>query len=227
MGLRAAAACSTAIHIGILALRPPGGLVPPRQTLYPLEVSYVILQEERPAPKVSPQPRRPQAQPAQQDRAADPPKPAPSKVEGREESPRRIEHPSRPVDSGPQPAIHPESRSGSGAGLPPGGPRAFAMPEGEFAAIRHKELVREHLRRELRYPETMLQGTVRLRITLLPDGRLKQAAVLEATDPRLSSSALQDARGAGPYPGFPKEMKAQDAQYEFLVQYLPDGVSSH
>lgn len=229
MNFKAAVICSTAIHAGFLGLRPPAGLVPPRQTLYPLEVSYVILQGERPTPKVAPRPKEPQAS-----RAADPAKPArpeplppkPEEPRKSEERPRPAEPPARPPGAKPSPAVTPGGRSSPVADLPSSGPRAAAMPEGEFAAIRHKELVREHLRRELRYPETALQGMVRLKVTVLPDGSLKDAVVSDASDPRLAAIALRDARSAGPYPRFPKETSSSEAEYEFLVQYRPDGISS-
>lgn len=223
VSFKAAVICSTAIHVGFLGLRPPAGLVPLRQTLYPLEVTYVIVQDERPARGGSPPPKRPDSRPADPAKAA--PQPPPAK--GREPvKPPELPKPQRPgATKPPSPpedrATPPRGSNDSSDPLPPTGAGAAALPEGEFAAIRHKELVREHLRRTLRYPEDSLQGTVRLRVTLLPDGGLREAAVLAATDARLGEIALRDARSAGPYPRFPGQMRSASVEYEFLVQYRP------
>ena len=204
MGLKTALVCSTAIHVGFLTLRP-GGLVPPRQTLYPLEVSYVILEPARPVQVVSPQVKRPESRPAPERREAQPAEPAKKASVPEPTLPKRQEL-AKPADSRNSP------------GAPPS-VGAAALPEGQFAAIRHKELVREYLRKELHYPETSLEGVVRLRVTLLPDGSLKEAVVSEASDARLAAFTLRDARSAGPFPRFPKEMRSSETNYEFLVQY--------
>lgn len=222
VSLKAAVICSMTIHAGFLSLRPPAGLVPPRQTLYPLEVTYVIVRKERPAPAVSSQPKRREIPPGDRARAAQP-QPPPAKRREPVKPPElpkpqaavKTEPPAPPADSGRSPS----GSKDSSELLPPTGAGAAALPEGEFAAIRHKELVREHLRRTLRYPGEPLQGTVRLRVTLLPDGGLREAAVLEATDARLGEIALRDARSAGPYPRFPTRMRSPSVEYEFLVQY--------
>ena len=130
--------------------------------------------------------------------------------------PRKIE-PLAPV---PTPAPAPVQ-------VPPSPPemRAALLPDGEIAAIQHKELVREYLRKRLHYPAALPPGTVRLRVSLSADGTLREASVTGATDPRLASCALHDARAAGSYPRFPREMGSSQAEYEFLVQYRPDGNS--
>ena len=228
MGLRASMACSVALHVALLALRPLGALIPSRNPMHPLEVSYVMLEPTLPGPKVAAPVKRPELPPAQVVRPVELPKAPPAAAAppvrpaaappAREplkppELPKPKELPPQPVDPKGPPAVT-ELRAGS----PP-------LPEGEFAAIRHKEMVREHLRRRLHYPSDMLQGVVRLRVTLLPDGTLRDAAVQDASDPRLAAIAMQDAQEAGPYPRFPKEMKGPEADYEFLVQYRPSDSS--
>ncbi len=226
MGLKAALACSAALHAALLSLGPLGVLIPPRNPMHPLEVSYVMLEPVLPGAQVAASPKR--AEPTPVSRPAAPQKPPsaapqPKQPEPARSEPRKPEPPaSRPPASKSRPAAVPVPEPASPASLPLQlGQQTVLLPEREFSAIRHKELVREHLRKGLRYPESTLQGVVRLKVILLPDGSLKEAAVSEASDPALAAIALRDARSAGPYPRFPKEMGSSEAEYEFLVQYRP------
>ena len=88
--------------------------------------------------------------------------------------------------------------------------------------MEHKERVRRHLKARLHYPSFLSDGTVRLRVLLDPQGQLKQAVVLQTSDPRLASIAVQDAQGASPYPRFPSKVHPRQVRYEFLVRYRPE-----
>ncbi|MBI3322307.1 MAG: energy transducer TonB [Candidatus Omnitrophica bacterium] len=222
MNFKAAVFCSAAIHAGFLVLRPPAALAPPRKTLYPLEVSYVVLAP----PERSPDRSRGFA-PRRYSAALTPhpgPGPTPAKpvsepAQARKPSPQREEPPlPKPLETLKQPETTSQlEKTPPSSSIPVSG--AAAVPDGEYAAIRHKERVREHLRKKLYYPETSLDGVVRLKVVLRPDGSLKDALVSEASDARLAAFALRDARSAGRYPPFPRDMASDEAAYEFLVQY--------
>ena len=96
------------------------------------------------------------------------------------------------------------------------------LPDWQFLVIQHKQRVRAYLKSRLRYPAVQVEGTVRMRLNLTAEGILKTAEVLQASDPRLTQAALDDARAAAPYPRFLPGMKRRPASYEFLVRYEAD-----
>jgi len=119
---------------------------------------------------------------------------------------------------------------------PPPLPKTSHLAKQEFAFVEHKERVRRHLKARLHYPSFfcaearggasssagLSDGTVRLRVLLDPQGDLKQAVVLETSDPRLASIAIRDAQRAAPYPRFPGVHHPRQLRYEFLVRYKPE-----
>ena len=110
------------------------------------------------------------------------------------------------------------------------------LPEREFDFVAHKEQVRRHLKAHLHYPSFLCaearggasssaglsDGTVRLRVILGPEGDFRQAAVLQASDPRLIPIAIEDARLATPYPRFAGIRRPRRLHYEFWVRYKPE-----
>ena len=203
---------SALLHIGLFSCKLPG-LVLARQTPHPLEIAYlpvVKVEVAEPAASPTPQPAQIQASP----RAA-PPLSAPIRPVVPPAPPPRREALLRSV---PPPRLQPVLKE---AVVSPPRDDAVHLPEGEFAALDHQEQVREHLRRRLLYPAGGFEGVVRLRISLNAQGILKEAAVLESSNPELARVALEDARAAVPYPVFPRPMEKekQRADYEFLVQY--------
>lgn len=221
MKLKGAVLCSAVLHMGFLTVKPPHGLFSARDIFRPPE-TYVLVEPVKALPKAAAL-KVPAPKPAPPARAAEPVR--------RAEPPRRVAPP-KPVEQvrpalPPLPSKLPEPPplrpAPSVSQAPAVVPAATAdLPDGDFALIRHKEQVRAYLRHKLHFPEDWTQGAVRLRVTVLPDGTLKEAAVPEASDPRLAEIALRDARAAGPYPRFPAAMKVVEAEYEFLVQYSPD-----
>lgn len=212
MSLKAAVGCSVLFHLGLLAVRlSPGLLFPPKES-QPIEVTYIF-------PEPSPEPASPplekklleSVQPGKADPAPRPKsswQPAQERLSVRPAAPARVE----PVIQEPAP-------------LPPTAgsvPSVSSLPDEEFAAIEHKEAVRERLRSFLLYPSAPMEGTVRLRLALTPQGILQEVTVLEASNSGLESVAIRDARRAAPYPRFPSKMRQPQADYEFLVRYAPD-----
>ena len=207
MTLRAAIAWSTIVHLGFMTSRPPQGLTPPRSSLQTLEVSYlpaatqtataVHAAEPARVPQTSVVRSKPSVAPStESSRAAAPAMPAPR----------------------PLPKIAEVSSIRSDAR----GISAAPWDESEFSVVQHKEQVRLHLKHQLRYPSFPSEGMVRLRLSLTPEGFLKEAAALESSDPRLGPIALADARSAVPYPRFSEAMRGKrEAAYEFLVRYEP------
>ena len=204
MNLGKAVGWSVAVHIGFLVMQTPSRFVPP-DDIRPIRVTYLPL--NRPA-AVVPAAVRQAARPPIVPVAASPVLPAPKPVPVAPPVSREAPPPLRPVSVSDVPT--PPSSSIS------------SLPEGEFAALQHKQRVRQHLRAHLNFPASWIQGTVRLRLILNPDGTLETASVLEASDPRLESAALEGAESAGQYPRFPKEMKNSSVRYDFLVQYRLD-----
>ena len=221
VSLRTAVLCSAAIHAGFLALHPGGWLSLWPGFRHPLEsrdLSTVDLEgidPPAPAPKPEPVPVRA----VESSRPVEPAPARPRPVPRLEPAPHRAAAPP-PVVSAAPPTLSADLFPQVSAETP-------VLPEKDFAAIRHKELVREHLRKGLRYPQPLVEGTVRLRVSLLPDGSLEEVAALDSSDPRLAALALRDARSSAPYPRFPKEMEdSLDTEYEFLVQYRSGDSSS-
>ena len=99
---------------------------------------------------------------------------------------------------------------------------ASSLPEEEFAVVRHKQSIRRHLKKSLSYPAASTQGSVRIALTLDPQGTLKDFAVLEATDMNLATVTIEEAQRAQPYPPFPQGIKSSQVRYEFVVQYRPN-----
>ena len=214
MSLKIAFGWSIVVHLGLMIVRPPPSMVPPRQVLHPLEVSYLpAVQVEAP----SSHPAKPVSAPSQ--RRSSPVRTIPPSAEEERPRPKTPEPPKQESPDVKAPENHPSPS----VDLPPtGNASAASLPEGEFAAIEHKEWVRQHLKAHLKYPAFRMQGTVRLQLVLAPYGVLKEVAVVEASDPRLADLAVKDAQAAIPYPRFPKEMKQRQVRYEFLVKYQPE-----
>lgn len=209
MSLRQAVGWSAAAHLFLLAVRPPPGLLPAAEALHPIEVTYI---STAPAPRSLTHSREKRSvSPADARRVEAPDRPRPS-VQPAQERPRTEPVPMKP------PVLQ------TAAPLPPtAGPAASvsSLPEGVFAAVDHKEAIRKHLRSFLLHPSAPVEGAVRVRLRLTPQGLLQEATVLESSDPRLKEAALRDVRRAAPYPRFPGKMKQPHADYEFLVRYEP------
>lgn len=122
----------------------------------------------------------------------------------------------------PKPAAQPKPRQATWAPASAPRPAISSLPEKEFVFLDHKEQVRKHLKARLNYPAFLSDGTVRLRVILGPDGALKQAAVIETSDPRLAGVAARDARAASPYPRLSAKFRPRQVRYEFLVRYKPE-----
>ena len=229
MKLKTALSCSALIHLGFLALKPPVGLVPPKETLRALQVTYLPVEaaapqeKSPPARKASPPPKfvLPSA-PA--GRGGEAPK-APSintapRAETSQAAPSRRSETPRPIvsplpDATQKPVTGPESAAATAQAV-------RLPPEGAFARIQHKHQVKEHLRNHLRYPSTRSQGWVRLQVFLDRAGGLKLLRVLGSSHPALAQKAMDDARTAIPYPSFPRSLGGQQVRYEFVVQYEPE-----
>lgn len=219
-GLKDALVYSAVLHAGFLAVRLPMVSDPLREMLSSAEAPYVdVMLEPEPDPAPGPaSPSREAGKKPSETRAAPPP-PAPRRAAQVRAEPLKGREPQ------PQKRVEPPPSAPAPVPPPPPETRAALLPDGEIAALQHKELVREYLRKRLHYPAALPPGTVRLRVSLSADGTLRAASVTGATDPRLASCALHDARAAGSYPRFPREMGSSQAEYEFLVQYRPDGSS--
>lgn len=207
MTFKAAFFCSAALHAFFMSARPPQGVTPPRAVLQTLEVTY---QPAAPKRVAAPAPTPAAAVP----KRAAPPSSAAAAPE--------LKHvPVRPEPAKPAPKrAAPVPPSAAAAKIPPGS--ATHLPEWEFAQVQHKEQVRWHLKAHLNYPAVLLEGTVRLRMLLSPDGRMEKVQVLAASDPRLNDQALSDSRRAQPYPRFPAALRRRQAAYEFLIRYEPN-----
>ena len=231
MSLKVALGLSVAIHLGLMRVQLPRYQVAPPQALHKIEV---ILEPEPAAPRAHQ--NRPQEAKAPQIPLA--------WVSSRQETAAPLPV-SKSVEPAPQPAAMPSAPAGSEGkslkvSLPPkidllpaptrelwvqSGPDSSGvslLPEREFALFQHKQGVRERLKSYLTYPTLWVQGSVRLHLTVRADGTLQEASIQEATDPRLARAALSGAQNAAPYPGFPKEMKEAQVNYDFLVQYQLD-----
>ena len=67
--------------------------------------------------------------------------------------------------------------------------------------------------------ETHEQGNVTVAITLLRDGRIKQAEVVSSSSDSLTEIALERAYQASPYPPVPKEVKGELYRFELPLTY--------
>lgn len=212
MSFKGAFGWSVMIHMGLLMVRPTG-LVPPRETLHTIEITYLPIEQPL-VPKPASQPQSPKPAKLLQPEAL----PLPKKLFQEISPSPPAQHPSMPPRPLPKPVLQerPSFSPPISSGV------ALNIPETEFAQVKYKQQVREHLKRHLRYPPILIQGTVRLRVFIASDGFLKEAVVLEATDPRLAAACLADVRSASSFPRFPKEVKLAQANYDFLVQYRPE-----
>lgn len=204
MTLKAAVVCSTLVHLGLLTVCLPKGLMP-RRALHALEVSYLPAPSENVVP-VQPAPGRPAWTP-----------PAEPAAESRPLQVTPAPAGNLPVRAPVRPVVLDTPRL-----TPPVSSAAVVLPDLEFSALQHKEQIRKHLKARLHYPELSIEGTVRLRLVLTAVGSLQAAEVLEASDPRLIQLALRDAQWAAPYPRFLPAMRRRTASYEFLVRYQPE-----
>ena len=214
LSLKWALIFSVLIHVSLFALRPliwPAGPA----SSHPIEITYIV----PPAP-VRTEPRfvRMPAEPAVPVRT-----PAP-----------RVER-SEPRTAAPADKPAPELKQPVSVPVPPPTPApevlipkaaASNIPESSFAEIEYKRLIRQHLKNHLLYPGLGLEGAVRIQVVLDGEGMLKQAEVMEASDPRLADAALEGVRAAVPYPRFPRKLKDSPPQLEFLVQYRGDDLDS-
>ncbi len=222
MTFRVAFGWSTLLHVGILALRPPAGLVPPASTLHPLDVTLLpgrSIEIPRPAAKEQappPEPRRASQESRLGAEERKPPRPPSGAAPAERGDP--APPPAPPTQPAPSSARRgPAVEATAGAAASTSG-----LPERVFASIEHKERVRDHLRTRMRYPFPRVEGRVLLQIWLGSGGNLQQATVLQASDPRLAAAALEDARAAAPYPRFPSTLREPRARYDFLVRYEPE-----
>ena len=213
MNLKTAVGWSVVFHVSLLVMQPPQGFVPVDQER-PIEVTYV------PTLQAAPSPARPKVQPPPPVSVERPPAPAISAPSV--PKPVRQEAPPRPIPqrvvSPPVPTVEnqpvtvrdADTRSSSSISN---------LPEGEFAALQHKQQVRQHLKARLAFPPDGIQGSVRLRLILAPNGTLQDLVLLEASDSRLGEVALEGAQSAEPYPPFPSQMKKSQVLYEYIIQY--------
>ena len=209
MTLRSALGCSAAFHVVLLFAAPPAWF-PQLPATQKFEVAY------RPAPpvRVPPPPAIEKA-----DRPKTPEAPVPVRNE-----PLSIPAPKEPERSpAPPPVSRPaQRRPAERISVSAPRPAVSSLPEKEFVFLDHKEQVRKHLKARLNYPSFLSDGTVRLRVVLGPDGVLKQAVVVEASDSRLAGIAIRDAQAASPYPKPPPKYNPRQLRYEFLVRYKPE-----
>ena len=210
MTLGRAIGFSAAFHVVLLTAAPSNGWLAPRQKRF--EVSYVAVAAVKPqvsnvAPKV---------------RLPDPVQPLPAIPRAPESEPAPAAASSAAPATAPPPAVRPVSRPLTRDDIPAPRPAISSLPDKEFVFLDHKERVRKHLKSRLNYPAVISDGTVRLRVILGPEGSFKQAVVLETTDPRLATLAVQDAQRAAPYPHLPAKFRPRQLRYEFLVRYRPE-----
>lgn len=95
----------------------------------------------------------------------------------------------------------------------------------DFASYRHKQLVRQQLRRTIRYPAhaKLQSGSVRLYLTISRDGKVWTAACQDATAPLFEEAAMDGIQAAGQFPPMPDELPDTSVLYEFLVAFVPGG----
>ena len=202
MTLRAAVGFSAAFHVILLTAAPAGGWLAAGQKRF--EVSYLParpVSAPPPAAAVKPQPL-----PVPQPRIPDPVAAAPVAS-----MPRVLASEPAPVPA-PRPVIRPARLDD--VAVPVLRPVISSLPDKEFLFLDHKERVR--------YPASLSDGSVRLRLILGPEGSFKQAVVLETSDPRLAGLAVKDAQSATPYPRLPAKFRPRQLRYEFLVRYKPE-----
>jgi len=220
MNLKTAVGWSVVFHLFLLVMQPPQGFVPVDEER-PIKVTYVptlqaVSSPARPKVQPPPAPVLPKPAPVSAEKPSAPAVSAPPVPK-----PPRQETPPRPV---PQPVVSPpppvqnrpvtiwdaDTRSSSSISN---------LPEGEFADLQHKQQVRQHLKAHLIFPSEGIQGTVRLRLILAPNGTLQDLVLLEASDSRLGEMALEGAQSAEPFPPFPAHMKKSQVLYEYIIQY--------
>lgn len=215
MTFRSALLYSAALHMTFMVARPFHGMPTAFALTHSIEVTY----EPAPAPAVLP---------PSESRSV-------SGIERAPSAPARAMVPAAPVrTAGVRSAIVPQRSAPpvlpARAAVPPVRPVSVVfppvpvqrLPEWEFAQLQHKEQVRKYLKSHLNYPSVLLTGTVRLRLVLLPDGKLQQVEVLESSDSRLVTAALRDARASEPYPAFPGVLRRRQVTYDYLVRYEPE-----
>ena len=214
MTFRSALLYSAALHMTFMAARPFHGMPTAFALTHSLEVTY----EPAPVPPVLP-PAEPRSVFGIERAPSVPARPMTSAAPVRAAAVRSAAVPQRAAPAVPVRASAPPARPAPEM-LPPA--RVQAMPEWQFAQLQHKEQVRKYLKSHLNYPSVLMTGTVRLRLVLLPDGKLQQVEVLESSDPRLVQAALRDARSSEPYPAFPGVLRRRQVTYDYLVRYEPE-----
>lgn len=214
MTFRSALLCSAVLHAGFLAVRPFRGTPSAFALVHSIEVTY----EPAPVPPVLP-PSEPRSVSGIERAPSAPVRSAGPAAPVRAAAVRSAAVPQRAAPAVPVRAAAPPARPAPVI-LPPA--RAQELPEWQFAQLQHKEQVRKYLKSRLNYPSVLMTGTVRLRLVLLPDGKLQQVEVLESSDPRLVQAALRDARLSEPYPVFPGALRRRQVTYDYLVRYEPD-----
>lgn len=212
MNFKSCFGCSVLLHAGFFVIAAPFISAASFHRLDRIEVGLeaaprIIEPKREPVRRVTPPPEPVRPQPSE-------PPPVRRAYVPRQEAPTRSIEP---------PAAAPVVRSDS-AETVSHKPVVSAPPvsESDFAVLQYKETVRSYLRKRLNYPQVGVQGTVRLRVLIGPDGYLKEAQVLQSSDLRLTQAALRDAQAASPYPGFPAAMKRRHVRYEFWIRYQPE-----
>ena len=219
MSFKGAIGCSVIAHMGLLVLQVPEGFVA-REEIRPIKVTYVAVAKVKlqPAPAV-PRSRESSSGVAVSGTQASPSSRRPTNNENRQaENLIRLGHllPSTPA---PEPLLRHVPVTVQDVPTPGSSSAIASLPEGEFALLQHKQMVRQYLKTHLIFPPHGVAGTVRLRLVLRPNGTLENLLLLAASDPHLAESALKEAQSSAPYPPFPKELKKEEADYEFIVQY--------
>ncbi len=198
---------SILVHIGLLSIRPSVDILPQVETPHVIEVSYLPKQ----VGKIPPPPPK-----AKLVIEATPSAPvAPAALQ-----PPRLTIPSPPPPPPvPEPVRSPEPVVQAVVIPPEPSSMSSSLPEDSWVALQHKELVREYLRKNLKYPLLPREGTVRFQIFLGKEGGLRHLQLMAASDAVLAAQTLADIQRAGPFPSFPEGLDQSQVRYEFLVRY--------
>lgn len=94
----------------------------------------------------------------------------------------------------------------------------------DFAAYQYKQLVRDRLRRAIRYPARANggDGSVRLQLTVGRTGALQAASCEEASVPLFAAAAMEGVEAAAPFPPMPDDLTLASETYEFFIAFLPN-----
>ena len=210
------------VHLGLLAVRPPAGMIPPRETLHSIELTYVsdrVVPRREAASSVQ---KRSVLQKSSRAKMSPQKRVQPKKVV-RPKPPRKVSRPVKPtVKRVTRPKREVSARIKEPAAAPRAAGDAVNIPESEFIILEYKQMVRDHLKHRLRFPEESIEGDVRIHLVLDKLGRIHQTRVMQSTDALLSRLTLQGVHSAAPYPRFPAKLERSQTDFEFIIQYTLD-----